>query len=210
MRATHEVFWLNIYSIISFVQSPRFEGTLITLVCTEPYDYCSTSAKQHNYCSSSLTYILCRKVIEARVFVHLARHAGLAEEIVANDGRAQQRRPPAHYRAHGFLRMQMHATAHEARMAEVNAVMDTTREAWEASEDEGERKAAEYYKHWSEKAGEALVWPVLLQSMSCGTVADLMCVILQRSAVFRHHNDCIVAMDIVVCLDVRSVELLVP
>jgi hypothetical protein len=93
-----------------------------------------------------------------RLLVHLARHAGLAKEIVAVHGRAQQRRLEAHHRANGihYENGGVQASAHEARMAEVNAVMDTVLKTWETSEDQSESKAAEYFKFWHKKTGEAL------------------------------------------------------
>jgi hypothetical protein len=59
-------------------------------------------------------------------------------------------------RMEAIMKMEVQATAHEARMVEVNAVMDTTLKEWETSRDQSEKKAAEYFKYWRKKTGEAL------------------------------------------------------
>jgi hypothetical protein len=45
-------------------------------------------------------------------------------------------------RMESIMKMEVQALAHEARMVEVNAVMDTELKAWETSEDESENKDA--------------------------------------------------------------------
>jgi hypothetical protein len=50
------------------------------------------------------------------------------------------------------MKMEVQASAHEARMVEVNAVL----KAWETSKDESENKAAVYFGYWRTKTGEAL------------------------------------------------------
>jgi hypothetical protein len=71
-----------------------------------------------------------------------------------------------------MIMMEVQAPAHEARMVEVNAVMDIVLKAWEISEDESENKAAVCFGYWRKKTGEGLtccgsqcpvaLWQVLL------------------------------------------------
>jgi hypothetical protein len=70
-------------------------------------------------------------------------------------------------RMESIMKMEVQALVHEARTAEVNAVMDTVLKAWETSEDESENKAAVYFWYWRKKTGVAKTccssqWPVAL------------------------------------------------
>jgi hypothetical protein len=76
-------------------------------------------------------------------------------------------------RMEAIMKMEVQATEHEAHIVEVNAVMDTILKAWETFEDTSEQKAAEYFKYWRKKTGEAL--DLLQQPMSCCPGAGLMC-----------------------------------
>jgi hypothetical protein len=155
IRAMLEDFWLNNYSIMSFVQSPRFLCTLPALVCTKSSDCCSTSAKQHDCGPSSLSNTLCRKVLGVRAFLciwHIMR-AWQKKLWQLMGMRSKDAFHDIVERMQAIMEIEMQATAHEARMVEVNAVMDTT---LEASEVESQRKAAENLKHWRKKTGEPL------------------------------------------------------
>jgi hypothetical protein len=93
-------------------------------VCTESYDCCSTSAKQH-ICCPSLTYILCRKVLGVRVFLCIwhvmrARQKKLWQLMGVRSKDTFQR---IIERMEAIMKMEIQA--HKARMAEINAVMDT-------------------------------------------------------------------------------------
>jgi hypothetical protein len=126
-------------------------------VCTESHDCCSTSAKRHHFFPSSLTYILCRKFLGVHAFLCIwpvmrVWQKKLWQLMGVHSKDAFQ---GIIERMEAIIKMEIQATPHEARMAEVNAVMDTTLKAWEASKDESKTKAAEYFKHWRKKTGEA-------------------------------------------------------
>jgi hypothetical protein len=76
-------------------------------------------------------------------------------------------------RMEAIMKVEVQATANEAPLEDVNAVMDTVLKAWETSEDTSEQKAAECFKCRRKKTGEAL--DLLQQSMSCCPGAGLMC-----------------------------------
>jgi hypothetical protein len=59
-------------------------------------------------------------------------------------------------RMESIMKMEVQASAHEACMAEVNAVTDTVLTAWETSEDQSENMAAEHFKYWRKRTGQAL------------------------------------------------------
>jgi hypothetical protein len=89
-------------------------------------------------------------------------------------------------RMEAIMKMEVEGTEHEARMVEVNAVMDTTLKQWETSKHQSEKKAADYFKYWRKKTGETLECSsqhrALLQALflTCSYAGLLCCTQLSR------------------------------